>query len=77
LTGNCPYNWYIYLIEERTGLQETDQKMKATVGMAVTFKSINGEKFSGTIVSLDRYGFAIVNLGMSESRIAVTKLAVA
>jgi ribosomal protein S1 len=45
--------------------------------MAVTFKSINGEKFSGTIVSLDRYGFAIVNLGMSESRIAVTELAVA
>lgn len=51
--------------------------MKATVGMAVTFKAISGEKFSGTIVELDRYGFAIVNLGMSESRIAVSKLAVA
>jgi hypothetical protein len=47
------------------------------VGMAVTFKAINNEQFAGTIVELDRFGFAVVNLGMSESRSAVTKLAVA
>jgi hypothetical protein len=40
-------------------------------------KAINNEQFVGTIVELDRFGFAVVNLGMSESRIAVTKLAVA
>lgn len=51
--------------------------MSATVGMTVSFKAINGEKFTGTIVELDRYGFAVVNLGMSESRIAVSELAVA
>lgn len=68
---------YVYLIEERTGLQETDQKMNATVGMTVTFKAINGEKFTGTIVESDRYGFTVVNLGMSEARIATSELAVA
>lgn len=51
--------------------------MNATLGMAVSFKAINGEQFVGTIIELDRYGFAVVNLGMSESRIAVTELAVA
>jgi hypothetical protein len=45
------------------------------IGMAVTFKAINNEEFIGTIVELDRFGFAIVKLKMSESRIAVTELA--
>jgi DNA-directed RNA polymerase subunit E'/Rpb7 len=49
----------------------------ATVGMTVTFKAINGEKFTGTIVESDRYGFTVVNLGMSEARIATSELAVA
>lgn len=47
------------------------------VGMTVTFKAINGEQFAGTVIELDRYGFAVVNLGMSESRIAVSELVVA
>ena len=46
-------------------------------GMTVTFKAINGEQFIATVVEVDRYGFVVVNLGMSESRIAVTELAVA
>jgi hypothetical protein len=55
------------------------KKMNANIktGMTVTFKAINGEQFIATVVEVDRYGFAVVNLGMSESRIAVTELAVA
>jgi hypothetical protein len=48
--------------------------MNITKGMAVTFKAINGQEFIGTIVEFDDYGFAIVNLGISESRIAVSEL---
>lgn len=48
-----------------------------TIGTTVSFKAINNEQFIGTIIQLDRCGFAIVNLGMSESRIAVTELVVA
>ena len=40
---------YLYLIEERTGLQETDQKMTSTlkVGMAVEVTHINGTEIGG------------------------------
>ena len=61
------------------GFPMRGKKMNANIktGMTVTFKAINGEQFIATVVEVDRYGFAVVNLGMSESRIAVTELAVA
>ena len=68
----------IWVLENERVSNRTDYKVSnLKVGMAVTFKAINNEQFVGTIVELDRFGFAVVNLGMSESRIAVTKLAVA
>jgi hypothetical protein len=68
----------VWVLENERVSNRTDYKVSnLKVGMAVTFKAINNEQFVGTIVELDRFGFAVVNLGMSESRIAVTKLAVA
>ena len=45
------------------------------VGDRVRTKAINGDVFYGDIISLDRYGFAIVKINnISESRIAVSQL---
>lgn len=46
-----------------------------TVGDKVKTRAINGELFRGEIISLDRYGFAIVKISnVSESRIALSEL---
>ena len=45
------------------------------VGDRVNTRAINDEIFHGEIISLDRYGFAIVKISnVSESRIAVSQL---
>jgi ribosomal protein S1 len=45
------------------------------VGDKVKTKAINGDVFYGDIISLDRYGFAIVKINnISESRIALSQL---
>ena len=45
------------------------------VGDKVKTRAINGETFSGEIISLDRYGFAMVKINnISEARIALSQL---
>ena len=45
------------------------------IGDVVTTKAINGATFSGTVIELDRYGFAVVSFGnVSESRIHTSQL---
>jgi ribosomal protein S1 len=45
------------------------------VGDKVKTRAINGETFSGEIISLDRYGFAIVKINnISEARVALSQL---
>jgi hypothetical protein len=51
--------------------------MKIQLGLSVKATAINGEQFIGTIISIDRFGFAVVDFGMSHSRIAVSELQVA
>lgn len=45
-----------------------------SIGDTVTTKAINGTTFSGTVIELDRYGFAVVSFGVSESRIQISQL---
>ena len=44
------------------------------VGDMVRTQSINEYFFTGTVLQLDKYGFAIVGFEMSESRIQLSKL---
>jgi hypothetical protein len=46
------------------------------LGVSVATKAINGEEFIGTVIAVDRYGFAVVDFGVSHARIAVTELKV-
>lgn len=46
-----------------------------TIGDTVTTKDINGATYSGKIIELDRFGFAVVSFyDTSESRIQITEL---
>lgn len=44
------------------------------IGDTVTTKAINGATFRGTVIELDRFGFAVVSFGVSESRIQISQL---
>jgi ribosomal protein S1 len=45
------------------------------IGDVVATKALNGATFSGTVVELDRFGFAVVSFGnVSESRIHISQL---
>lgn len=50
---------------------------KVQLGVSVSATAINGEKFIGTVIAMDCYGFAVVDFGMSHSRIAVSELQIA
>lgn len=46
------------------------------LGVSVATKAINGEEFVGTVIAVDRYGFAVVDFGVSHARIPVAELKV-
>lgn len=63
----------ISLVIKRSLLPIGDKVL--TVGDKVKTRAINGDLFRGEIISLDRYGFAIVKISnVSESRIALSEL---
>ena len=46
-----------------------------SIGDKVITKDINGATYSGKIVEIDRYGFAVVSYNnISETRIQITEL---
>ena len=50
--------------------------MKVQLGVSVAVKAINGAEIIGTVIAVDRYGFAVVDFGTAHTRVAVAELKV-